>query len=83
MDRLSSATDRLSISNGTGRGDKSPSPRHSPTPLSSITTASTTMPSNDRLERQMLRISKALDEKLQGQSKDLKEQKVKSIFGGR
>ena len=81
MDRLSAAADRLTISNG--RGDRTPSPRHSPTPLSSMATAGMTTPGNDRLERQMSRISKVLDERSQGQAKGQKEQKVKSIFGGR
>ncbi|KAK7088170.1 ankyrin repeat domain-containing protein 27-like [Littorina saxatilis] len=83
LDKLSSATDRLSIYNGSVMGDNSPSPRISPTPFSPTTSTTTptsaTASGTDRLGRQMSRVSKALKEPPQGHGKD--EQKVKSIFG--
>ena len=80
QDKLSSSVAHLSIYNGGGKGDKSPSPCVSPTPFSSIGTGTAT--GSDRVERQMSRITRALDETSRTQTREPKEQTVKSIFGG-
>lgn len=77
-DLLSSPFDQLSITNGSGRGDKS-CPGNSPTLAYQSVSA---LPTSDRLERKRLRIAKVLkDLSPPDHGKEKKEQFLSSIFG--
>ncbi|XP_076453423.1 ankyrin repeat domain-containing protein 27-like isoform X2 [Babylonia areolata] len=87
VNKITLAADRLSLSNGGSGGsgggwrEKSPSPRHSPTPLTPTTGGAATAPAVNRLERQLSRVTKALEDVPKVQARAEKEKTVTSIFG--
>ncbi|KAK7475050.1 hypothetical protein BaRGS_00033731 [Batillaria attramentaria] len=97
LDRqTSSGADRLSVTNGHRSHDRSPSPRYgydspcytpsprySPVVTASAGSGSSTPAPSDRLDRQLSRISRALEQTSVGEGHGQKEQKVKSIFGAK